>query len=63
MAGTVAILASLAGLSRRVAIGWAIAGLALGLGFTVPFALVEPATVGAFVIPTAAVAFAVTQWR
>ena len=63
VADTVAILASMTGLHRRVATGWAIAGLALGLVFGVPFALSEPALAGAFAIPTAAVAFAITQWR
>jgi hypothetical protein len=62
-AATVAVLASGTGLRRRVAVGWAAAGLALGLLFGVPFALVEPAIAGAFAIPTAAVVFAATQWR
>src|SRR5262245_61918137 len=63
VAVTVAVLASLAGLRRRVATGWAIAGLALGLLTGVPFALSEPAMTAAIAVPTAAVVFAIARWR
>jgi hypothetical protein len=57
------VVASVAGLRRRVAVGWGIAGLLLGLVIGVPFALEEPAIAGAFAIPTAAVVFVIAQWR
>jgi hypothetical protein len=63
VAVTVAIFASMTGLCRRVAIGWAIAGLALGVVIAIPFALSEPAMAAALAIPTAAVVFALAQWR
>ena len=63
VAGTVAVLASATGLLRRVAVGWAGTGLALGLVLGVPFVLSEPALTGAIAIPTAGVVFAVAQWR
>jgi hypothetical protein len=59
----VAVLASVTGLCRRVAIGWAIAGLALGIVIGVPMALSEPVLAGAVAVPTAAVVFAAAQWR
>jgi hypothetical protein len=63
VAAAVAVLASATGLRRRVAIGWGIAGLALGLVVCVPMALSEPALAGAVAIPTAAAVFAAAQWR
>ncbi len=63
VAVVVALFASVAGLRRRVARATAVTGLALGLAFGTLFVLSEPATVGAFAIPAAAVGFAVTQWR
>jgi hypothetical protein len=59
----VAVLASVAGLRRGAAVGWAAAGLALGLVAGVPFALSEPALAGSVAIPAAAVVFAIARWR
>jgi hypothetical protein len=59
----VAVVASTAGLHRRAGVGWAVAGLALGVLGGVLLALSEPALTGAVAIPTAAVVFAVARWR
>jgi hypothetical protein len=63
VAVVVAVFASITGLRHRVAPGWAVGGLALGLAFGVLLALDDPAATGAVVILATAVAFTVTQWR
>jgi hypothetical protein len=59
----VAVFASVAGLRRRVARGWAVAGLALGLAFGVLLAIGDPVATGAVVVLATAAAFTLSQWR
>jgi hypothetical protein len=58
-----ALFASITGLRRRRARGAAVAGLVLGLAYGILFALSDPVTAGAVLIPATAIGFAITQWR
>jgi len=60
---TVALVASAAGAYRRAGVGWAVAGLLLGVLGGIPVALREPVLTVAVAVPIAAVLFAVRQWR
>jgi hypothetical protein len=59
----VAVFASTAGLCRREARAWAVAGLALGLTFGLLLALDDPAATGAVAVLTTAAVLTVTHWR
>lgn len=63
VAATVALVASTAGLLRRTAVGWAIAGLASGLVVAVHLALADPILAATVAIPIGAFVFAAVQWR
>jgi hypothetical protein len=59
----VSVFASVAGIRSRAAVGWAIAGLVLGLIFGGIVAVSDPAAAAALAIPVVTIVFAVTQWR
>jgi hypothetical protein len=59
----VSVFASVAGIRGRAAVGWAIAGLALGLTFGGLVAVSDPAAAAALAVPVVTIAFAVLQWR